>query len=157
MRKFSFLRLLTTTHNPLRWRTRHRESDHIKLRNTQTEPRGESYIYLTKGVRAHLKQHRQKHIDHTLDRNRSSGTKHIKYPGTHRLGLLTTTKNTQEHIDWDYLILPKTPRNTSTEITYYYYKCLGTHRLGINYRGTQKENEKNTHNKHTKGNVKDDV
>jgi hypothetical protein len=83
-----------TARNPLGWRTRHRESDHTKPRNTQTEPRGESYVYLTKGVRLHLKQHGQKHIDHTLDRNRSSGTKHIKYLGRHRLGLITTAKNT---------------------------------------------------------------
>jgi hypothetical protein len=66
-----------------------------------------------------------------------------EYPGTYQLRLLTTTKNTQEHIDWDYLLLQKTPRNTSSWITYYYYRCPGTHRLGINYRGTQKENEKN--------------
>jgi hypothetical protein len=63
------------------------------------EPGGESYVYLTKGVRAHLKQHRQKDIDHTLDRNRSSDIKHIKYLGIYRLGLHTTGKNTQEHID----------------------------------------------------------
>jgi hypothetical protein len=83
MSKLSFLHLLTTMRNPIGWRTRHQESDHTKLCNTQTEPRSESYVYLTKGVRAHLKQHRQKHIDHTLDRNRSSGTKQIKYPGTY--------------------------------------------------------------------------
>jgi hypothetical protein len=50
--EFSFLRLLTATRNPLGWRTKHQESDHTKLRNIQTEPKGKFYVYLIKGVRA---------------------------------------------------------------------------------------------------------
>jgi hypothetical protein len=81
--EFSFLCLLTATRDPLGWRTRHRESDHTKLRNTQTEPKGKFYAYSINGVRTHSKQYHHKHIDYTLARNRSNESKYIKHLGTH--------------------------------------------------------------------------